>query len=137
MAGRGGERKCAVERKGIVHQQRLAGINNWSAIVGPHVAGWIGALPGHLLPVGVLALVEDVLRVWKRRHPTTIAQHRVPAGVINVQMCAKYVRDVREAQASCLKIVEPGLLGKIEGRRVSLVLARAGVDEDCVLWRAD
>src|SRR5262245_41515356 len=61
MAGCWRKRKCVVECKGIVHQQRLTGINDWSAIVGPHVARWISALLGHLLPVSVLALVEDVL----------------------------------------------------------------------------
>src|SRR5215813_10441216 len=84
MAGRGRERERVVERKSVVYQQGLAGFNDRSTIVGPHVARRIGPLLGHLLPVGILALVENVLGIWKRRHPPAIAQHGIPASMVDV-----------------------------------------------------
>ena len=51
-------------------------------------------------------------------------------------MGAEHVVDGIERQAECMETVEPGLLRKIHRRRIALVLARAGVDQDGVLRRA-
>src|SRR5262249_38298282 len=82
-------------------------------------------------------LVEHVLGLGKGRHPAAVTQHRVPAGVIDVQMSAEYIIDVFKSQAGGTKSVEPGLLWKIKRRRMAFVLARARIDENGMLRGAN
>ena len=56
--------------------------------------------------------------------------------MVDVQVGAKHVVDVLEPQARGRESVEPGFLRKVHGRRVTFVLAGAGVDQDRVLGRA-
>jgi hypothetical protein len=83
-----------VESQIIVDQQRLTGGDHQLAIERKHIAAAsrpVAAASRLLLPHGVFALVKDVLRLRKRRHPFAIAQHRVPPGVVDVQMGAEYL----------------------------------------------
>ena len=89
-----------------------------------------------LLPGGVFALVEDVFGPREGRHPAPVAQDRVPAAMIDVEMRAEHVVDVLELEAGGAKALEPGRLREVHRRGVALVLAGAGVDEDRVLGRA-
>src|SRR5262249_19613673 len=130
------ERERIVERKIVVDQQRLAGRDHRLAVEAPHVAGRVVAALGRLLPGGVFALVKDVFRLWKGRYPAAIAQHGIPAAVIDVQMRAEHVVDALERQPRGAEAIEPRLLGEVHGRRMSLILAGAGIDQDGALWRA-
>ena len=53
-----------------------------------------------------------------------------------MQMRAEDVRDVLQAQAGRMEIVQPRLLGKVVRGRIAFVLAGAGVDQDGVPGRA-
>ena len=55
--------------------------------------------------------------------------------MVDVQVGAKHVVDVVEPQTGGGEAVEPRLLGKVEWRRIALVFAGAGVDQDDVLGR--
>ena len=52
---------------------------------------------------------------------------KLPEGVLEI--------DVLKPEGGRAETIEPWLLGKIERRRIPLVLARAGIDEDCMPWR--
>ncbi|GCC48700.1 hypothetical protein chiPu_0032795, partial [Chiloscyllium punctatum] len=136
MARRRRQRHGIVERIVVVDQERLPGLDDRQAIVAKHRAGWIGA-PGVLgLPGRILALVEDVFRVREGRHPASVAQRGVPAGVVDMQMGAEHVVDLLIGDAEREQLVAPALLArKVERRRVPLVLAGAGVDQDGVARR--
>src|SRR5262249_40783623 len=82
-------------------------------------AGGIVAGPGRLLPGAVFALVKDVFRLREGRHPAPVAQLRVPAGMVDVQVGAEHVVDVLEPQAGGVEAVEPGLLRKVHWRRMA------------------
>jgi hypothetical protein len=56
--------------------------------------------------MGVLAFVKYVLRVRERRRPPAIAKHRIPAAMVEMQMGAKDVGDVLEAQARRAETVD-------------------------------
>src|SRR5690606_23331018 len=108
----------------------LAGCDDRQAIVAEHGTRRAGAPPVLSFPRGILALVEDVLRVRKRRNPPPVAQRGVPAGMIDVQMRAEHVVDALEADAEGEQLLAPSLLaGKVERWRVPLVLAGACIDE--------
>ena len=53
-----------------------------------------------------------------------------------MQMRAKDVGDVVDAQAGRVEIVEPGLLGEVVRVRIALVLTGARIDQDGVPRRA-
>ena len=142
MAGRVARRRReperVVERKIVVDEQSLTGRDHRLAVEPPNIAAAPGArftALGRFLPGGVFAPVEDVFRLREGRYPFAVAQHRVPAGVVDVQVRAENVVDVLEPQAFRRKTVEPRLFRKIHRRRIALVLARAGVDQDRVLAR--
>src|SRR5262249_35723763 len=104
--------ECVVEREIVVDQQSLAGRDHRLAIKSPDIAAAAGAglvALGRILPSGVFAFVKYVFGLWKGRHPAAVAQHRVPAGMIDVQMRAEHVVDVLEAQALRGEAVEPRL----------------------------
>src|SRR6201996_3741394 len=93
MAGRGRQRERIVERIAIIDKQRLTSLDDWQTVVRPDVAGRLLFLLCRLFPGGVLLLVENVLCARKGRHPASVAQHRVPAAVVDVQVGAEYVVD--------------------------------------------
>ena len=58
--------------------------------------------------------------------------------MIDVQMGAEHVIDLLVGDAEREQLVAPALLArKVERRRMTLVLAGAGVDQDGVVRRAD
>src|SRR5689334_390368 len=128
MARRRYQHKCVVELVGIIDQQRLTGLDDRPTIVAPNVAGRIGAALGGGLPIGVFALVKNVLCLGEGGNPAAVAQHGIPAGVVDVQVRAKDMRDVVESQARGPEIVEPWLLGKIHRWRMPFVLAGTSID---------
>jgi hypothetical protein len=128
-----------VKRKIVVDKERLTGRDHRLAIEPPNIAAAAGpgfAALGRFLPRGIFAFVEDVFGFGKGRHPGAITQHGVPAGMIDVQMRAKDVIDVLEAQAFGGEAVEPRLFRKIHRWRIALVLAGAGIDQNCVFGGA-
>src|SRR6204780_3675532 len=138
------QRESVVELKRVVDEQSLSRLDDGPAIVAPRVP-WQAPLEdarrrlaprADRLPLSVLAFVKDVFRVRKGRGPPPIAKHGVPAGVVEMQMRAEDVRDVLQAQARGVEIVEPGLLGKVVRGRIAFVLAGARIDQDDVPWRA-
>jgi hypothetical protein len=96
------QRERVVELKSLVDQERLSRLDDRTAIVAPrgpwqralHEARWSLSTSGDRLPTLVLALVEDVFRVRKRWRPPAFAEHRVPVGMIEMQMRAKDMRSV-------------------------------------------
>ena len=120
----------------VVHQQRLARLDDRQAVIGPDVAGRLLALLRRLLPGGILPLVEHILGVREGRHPAAVAQHRIPAAMVDVQVGAEHVVDRLEAQARRLELIEVALLREIHRRGIALILAGAGVDQDRVMRRA-
>jgi len=139
VAGRRRQPERIVELIIVIDQKRLPGRDHRLAIERPHIAaaaGPIAAALGLVLPRRIFAFVEDVFRLRKCRHPAAVAQHGVPAGMVDVQMGAEHVIDVFEAQARGTETVEPRLFRKIHRRRIALVLTGAGVDQDGVLGRA-
>src|SRR4029079_10080770 len=73
-----------------------------------------------------------------RRHPAPVAQRGVPAGVVDVKVGAEHIVHLFEADAEREQLVEPALLaGKIDRRRMALVLAAAGVSQDRVARSAN
>ena len=140
MAGRMARRRSqphrVVEREIVVDEERLAGLDDGLAVEAPDIARRVVAAPRRLLPGGVFALVEDVFGPREGRHPAPVAQDRVPAAVIDVEMRAEHVVDVLEPEAGGAKALEPGRLREVHRRGIALVLAGAGVDEDRVPGRA-
>src|ERR1700722_10162665 len=128
VARRRDKREIVVELKRVVDEQSLSRLHDRPAIVAPRVPRQAPledarrrlATRAYRLPRSVLVLVKDVLRVRERRRPSAIAKHRIPAGVVEMQMRAEDVRDVFQAQARDLQIVEPGLLGKVVWGRIAL-----------------
>src|SRR5262249_23148016 len=116
MAGRmtrsRGKPKRIVERKIVIDEERLPGCGHPLAIETPDIAAatrsGLSAL-GRFLPGGVFALVKNIFGFGKRRHPAAVAQHRIPAGMIDMQVRAKHIIDVFEAQTFGGETVEPGL----------------------------
>jgi hypothetical protein len=94
------------------------------------------ATRAYRLQLSVLVLVKDVFRVREGWRPPAIAKNRIPAGMVEIQMRTEDVRDVFQAQARGVQIVEPGLLGKVVWGRIALVVAGARVDQDRVPGRA-
>ena len=125
-----------VQREIVVDQQGLPGGDHGFAIVAPDIARRLRAARRRLLPRRVFALVEDVFRLREGRHPAAVHQARVPAAMVDMQVGAEDVVDILEAQPLGGEAVQPGLLRKIHRRRVALVLAGAGIDQDGVLRRA-
>ena len=137
MPRRRRQRDRVVERIVVVDQNRLPRFHDRQAIVAKHRARRVRALGILRFPRGIFPLVEYVFRVGKRRHPAPVAQRRVPAGVVDVQMGAKDVVDLLKADAEREQFVAPAFLaGKIERRRMPLVLAGAGIDQDRVARRS-
>ena len=122
----------------------LSGLDDRAAIVAPRIAGRRAlqhaggrlAPRRHRLPMRVLVLVEDVLRSWEGRDPPATAEPRVPAAMVEVEMGAEDVGDIFESEARGVETVEPRSLGEVVRRRIALVLAGAGVDEDRVFRRS-
>jgi hypothetical protein len=138
MPRRRRQRDGIVQRIVVVDQQRLAGFDDRQAVVAEYRARRIGAFGILLFPDRVFAFVENVFRIRERRHPAAIAQRGVPAGMIDVKMGAEHIIDHLVADAEREQLVAPAFLaGKIERRRMALVLAGAGVDQDRVTWRPD
>src|ERR1700689_4431514 len=134
------QRESVIELKRVVDEQSLSRLDDRPAIVAPRVP-WQAPLEdarrrlatrADRLPLSVLAFVKDVFRVRKRRGPPPIAKHRIPAGVVEMQMRAEDVGDVLQAQARGVEIVEPGLLGKVVRGRIAFILAGARIDQDGV-----
>ena len=121
----------------IINQQRLAGGDDWLAVVTPDIARGLFFLLGGLLPGSVFLLVEHVFGVREGRDPTAIAEHRVPAAMIDVQVGAEDVVDFFELQSGGLELVEIALLGEVHWRGVAFILTGAGVHQDRVVRRAD
>src|SRR6185437_9621840 len=137
MARRRRQRDGVVERVVVIDQKRLPRLDDRQAIVAENSARRIGALLVLLVPGRIFALVEDVFGIRKGRHPAAVAQRGVPAGVVDVQMRAEDVVDLVVGDAEGEELVAPALLAReIERRRMTLVLAGAGVDQDGVAWRA-
>src|SRR5579871_6463568 len=131
MAWRRRQRDGVIERIVIVDQDSLAGLDDRQTIVAEHRSRRILALFVLLFPDRIFALVEDVFRIREGRHPAAIAQRRVPAAMIDMEMRAEHVIDLVESDPEREQLVAPALLaGEIERRRMSLVLAGTGVDED-------
>ena len=138
MAGRQHEPKRIVELIAVVDEQRLAGFDDRLAIVAKHIAAAAGAgfaALGRFLPGGIFAFVENIFGFRKCRHPPSVAQHRVPAAMVDMQMRAEHIIDVLEAQARGRETVEPGLFRKVHRRRIAFVLAGACIDEHRVPGR--
>ena len=143
MAGRRDQREGFVELKGLIDQESLTRFDDRPAIVAPGVArqaspqhAWRRLVArGHRLPMRILVLVEDVLGFREGRRPPAVAKHRVPARVVEMEMRAEDVGDVLKPESRRTEIVEPGLLGEVIGRGEALVLAGAGVDQNCMPGR--
>src|SRR5215813_4459376 len=45
---------------------------------------------GRFLPGGIFAFVENIFGFRKCRHPASVAQHRVPAAMVDMQMRAEH-----------------------------------------------
>src|SRR5271170_3400862 len=136
MARCSGQPKRIIELVIVVDKQCLTGRDHRFAVEPPHIAGRCIATFGRLFPCSVFALVEYVFGLREGRHPSAVSQHRVPAAMVNVQVRAEHVVDVLEPQTSRPEAVEPGLLWEVHRRRIALVLAGAGVDQDRVLGRS-
>ena len=87
------QRNCIVQRVIVVDEQCLPGGDDGQAIVAKHGARRIIACFMFGFPGGVFLFVKNVLRIWKRGHPTPVFQGRIPAGVVYMQMGAEYVVD--------------------------------------------
>src|SRR5262245_63697872 len=68
MAWRRRQRKGVVELVGIINQQGLPGLDDWSAIVAPDIARRIGATRGGGLPIGVFRSEEHTSELQSLRH---------------------------------------------------------------------
>src|SRR5260370_20470371 len=119
MAGRRGEPQRIVELKIVVYQKCLAGRDHGLAVVSPHIARWRFAALRRFLPCGIFALMEHVFRIRKSRHPAAVAKHGVPAAMIDVQVCAKHIIDLVEAEPGVAESVEPRLLWEVHRRGIS------------------
>ena len=86
--------------------------------------------------MNIFALVEDVLSVRECRHPTAVAKDGIPAGMVEMQVCAEDVSDALETQARGTKIIEPRLLGEVKWGWITFVIAEARIDQHGKLRRA-
>ena len=137
MARRRRQGKAVVELKSIVDEQRLSRLHDRPAIIAPRVprlAPLENARRQELTrslppPNGRTRLCEICTSRSESRRPSAIAKHRIPAAMVEMQMRAKDVRDVLEAQGRRAEIVEPGLLGEVIGDRIALVLAGASINQ--------
>src|SRR5688572_32888900 len=93
------QRDQVVERIIVVDEERLAGLDDRLAVEAPDIAGRVRAALRRLLPGRVFALVEDIFGIREGRHPAAVAQGGVPAAMVDVEMRAEDVVDVRYAQA--------------------------------------
>ena len=138
MPRRRRQRNGIVERVIVVNQDGLPGLDDRQAIVAKNRPRRVGALGILRLPRRIFPLMEYVLGIGKRRHPAPVAQRGIPAGMVDVQMGAEHVIDLLVGDAEREQLVAPALLaGKVERRRMALVLAGAGIDQDGVARRAD
>ncbi len=116
MARRRRQRDGVIECIIVVDQQRLSRLDDGQAIVAKYRARRIVAFRVFRLPCRVFAFVEDIFRVRKRRHPATVAQNRVPAGVVDVQMRAEHIVDLVEPMPSAnSSLRQRSLPGKSNG----------------------
>src|SRR4029077_19103517 len=110
MARRRREPERVVEGEIVVDEQSLTGRDHRLAVEPPNIAATPGSrftALGRFLPGGVFAFVKDVFRLREGRHPAAVAQPRVPAAVVDVQMRAKDVVDVLETQALGGETIQP------------------------------
>ena len=132
------QRDGIVERVIVIHQKRLPCFHDGQAIVAEYRAGRIGAARVLGFPGRIFSFVKDVFRVRECRHPAAISQSGVPAGMVDMKMRAKDIVDLVVGDAEREQLVAPALLArKIERRRMTLVLAGAGVHQDRVMRRPD
>ena len=140
MARRGIHEQAVFDRVTAFHGEQLAGFEHRQEAVLPDrtvvVAGTIGVGLG--LGRGQLGFRAEHFRVRERRHPAPVAQLRVPAHMVHMQVGAQHEVDVFGLEARLRQPLEVRLLEVVESRRVRacLVVADAGVDEDDVPLRA-
>src|SRR5262245_45904919 len=110
VAGSWGKPQHVIQLKVVVDQQRLTGRDHRLTVKSPDISGRIVPALGRLLPRGVFALMKHVFCLREGRHPVSVAEQSIPATMVNVQVRAKDIIDVLEAQAGCTETVQPGLL---------------------------
>ena len=141
MAGRSLDRQLGGDVVAVVDQHGLARLHHREhAVLVSHVTrvgGHRRILPH--VPVGVVGARKQVLCVRERRHPAPVAQHRIPADVVGMQVRAQHQVDVlgRDAGgAQALQIRRVELMEAMRPRPV-LVIAAAGIEQDGQIARTD
>src|SRR6202022_532148 len=87
-------------------------------------------------PGRIFFFMKYVFRIRECRHPAPATQRGVPAGMVDMKMRAEHIVDVVVSDAEREQLVAPAPLArKIERRRLTLVLAGAGVDQDRIVRR--
>src|SRR5579884_1048106 len=140
VAGRAFEPQPVVERVVVIHQYRLPALDDRQDAVaeGGGVRRRLAALV-HPLPVRELAPRHDVLGIGEGRDPAAVAQPRIPADMVPVQVRAHDVIDLFRPDPGGGEVVEKRRAHAVPLRpgRAVLVVADAGVDQDRVARRPD
>src|SRR5579863_3538130 len=97
----------------------------------------VAAGVAQVLPVLPFAPPEEVSRLGKGGHPSTVDEPRIPAHVIEMQMRAQHIGDLPGREARAAQILEKGVLHVAEHVEFTLpVVADAGVDHHGTALRA-
>ncbi len=126
-----------VQRRGGADEVGPAGRDDGQHAVLQHRVRRLGVLG---LPMGQLALAEDVSRLGEGRHPAAVLQPGVPADMVDVQVGAHDVVDILDPECrsppGCVPRCRPSSVPERPGR-ARLVVADAAIHQDGVVRRAD
>src|SRR5690348_17263402 len=109
MTRRRGQRDGIIQSVVVIDEQRLPSFHDRQTVISEYRARRVGTARMLRFPGSIFPLVKNVLRIGERRNPTSVAQGRIPACVVDMEMRAEHVINLLIAGTEREQLLPPAL----------------------------